>query len=112
MDVFDKVMEFMTRKKLKPSKKLIKEYSESKLNEALGLPPFELVNKYTEITREVYEELKKRYDAKPRFIYYFNPDYEIRKEKKISYQGISFIAIGFFIKEANSEFVSISKFEY
>ena len=105
MDVFDKVMEFMTQNKFKPSKKMIKEYSESKLNKALGLPPFELVNKYTGITKEVYEDLKKRYDAKPQFIYYFNPDYEIKTEKKISLWGFNFMAIGLFVKEANSGLV-------
>ena len=45
MDVFDKIMEFITQNKFKPSKKLIKEYSESKLNEALGIPTFEVLNK-------------------------------------------------------------------
>ena len=111
MDVFDKVIEFMIQNKFKPSKKLIKEYSESKLNKALGLPPFELVNKYTGIKREVYEELKKRYDAKHRFIYYFNPDYEIKTEKRVNILGFNFIAIGFFIKQKDSDLVRIPIFE-
>ena len=61
MDILYIVMDFMTKYKFKPSKKLIKEYSESKLNETLGLPTFQKINEYTKIRQEVYDKLEKRY---------------------------------------------------
>ena len=89
----------MTKYKFKPSKKLIKEYSESKLNETLGLPTFQKINEYTKIRQEVYDKLEKRYNSKPPFVYYFNPDYEISTERKISFIGVDFIAVGHLLKE-------------
>ena len=80
-----------------PSDKLQKEYSQSNLNKELSLPPFEVVNKLIEMSRETYNSMKQRYLSKPLFNFLFNPSIKTEIGVGKGTKGSKYIEWGFFI---------------
>ena len=99
MDIFFKIMDFLSTNELEPSKSLKEEYRNSDINKMLNeLPPFEFLNQKIGITKEDYDKLEKRYSSKPSFIYYFNPDIKVKVKAGTNSEGIKWMASGFYRK--------------
>ena len=81
-----------------PSDKLQKEYSQSSLNKELSLPPFEVVNKSIDMSRETYDNMKQRYLSKPLFNFLFNPSIKTEIGVGKGSKGSKYIEWGFFIR--------------
>ena len=84
MEVFYTIMEFLIPNGYLPSAVLLKEYSGSKFTRELNtLPPLEYLNsKFDEdyqMSEENYERLKKRFESRPPFVFYFNPSIEFQE---------------------------------
>ena len=98
-DVAHKVMKFMWKNKLKPSKALVKKYRKSKTTKTLNLFPSKEDWKKIGIKEEKYDNLKKAYSSRPKFIYYFDPHLKIQTKIEYFDDGIPYcIRIGFFEK--------------
>ena len=96
MDVFEIIMEFLFGYSFKPSAELHREYSESKVTRELNtLPPLEFLNskfgEYSQMSEEDYERLRERFESRPPFVFYFNPNIELHEEV-----GGTIYIIGFF----------------
>ena len=96
MDVFDIIMEFLFGYSFKPSAALLKKYSESKLTrEFNAFPPLEHLNskfiEYIMMSEEEYERLRKILDSRPPFVFYFNPNIELRERVHYDCCMIGFI---------------------
>ena len=64
-DVAHKVMKFMWKNKLKPSKALVKKYRKSKTTKTLNLfPSYEELKKKIKMKEETYDKLKEAYRRK------------------------------------------------
>ena len=90
MDVFYLIMEFLIPNGYLPSAALFKEYSESKITKQLNtLPPLEYLNsKFDEdfkMSEEEYEILRKRFESRPPFVYYFNPNIKLQEKIYCNY---------------------------
>ena len=84
-DVFYRIMEFLIPNGYLPSASLLKEYSESKITRELNILPSReyLNNKFDEnsqISEESYERLRKRFESRPPFVFYFNPNIELQEK--------------------------------
>ena len=95
-------MEFLFGYSFKPSSELHKKYSESKVTRELNiLPTREYLNsKFNEdnqMSDEAYELLRKRFESKPPFVFYFNPSIQLLEDDFYGYYSK-----GFF----NAEYVS------
>ena len=107
MDEFYMIMEFLIPNGYLPSAALLKEYSESKVTRELNiLPSREYLNtKFDEdnqMSEEDYERLKKRFESRPPFIFYFNPSIEL--QEKIDHGWL--LKKGFFVEGTD---VSVNK---
>ena len=85
MDVFYTIMEFLIPNGYLPSAALLKEYSESKVTRVLNtLPSREYFNtkfdKDSHISEERYELLRKRLESRPPFVFYFNPNIQLKEK--------------------------------
>ena len=84
-DVFYMIMEFLVPNGYLPSAALLKEYSESKVTRELNtLPSREYFNsKFDEdkqMSEEWYELLRKKFESRPPFIFYFNPSIQLQEK--------------------------------
>ena len=85
MDLLYTIMEFLIPNGYLPSASLLKEYSGSKVTKELNiLPTLEYLNsKFKEkkqMNEEDYERLRKRFESRPPFIFYFNPSIELQEK--------------------------------
>ena len=94
------IMEFLIPNGYLPSAALLKEYSESKVNRELSaLPSLEYLNSQfgkfsSQMSKKVYELLRKRFESRPPIVFYFNPSIELQVKVKDDY----LLMIGFFDK--------------
>ena len=107
MEVFYTIIEFLILNGYLPSATLLKEYSKSKVTRELNtLPTREYINskfdKIYEMSKERYEQLRKRFESRPPFVFYFNPS--IGFQKKVCFGWL--LKIGFF---ENGTKVSVNK---
>ena len=82
LDVFCTIMEFLIPNGYLPSAALLKEYSESKVTRELTTLPsrWYFNTKYDDewqISEESYELLRKRFESRPPFVFYFNPSIKL-----------------------------------
>ena len=82
MDVFYTIMEFLIPNGYLPSVVLHEEYSKSKITKKLNtLPSLEYLNskfdKNSKMSEIVYERLRKRFESRPPFVFYFNPNIQL-----------------------------------
>ena len=85
MDVFYTIMEFLIPNGYLPSAALLKEYSESKATRELNtLPTRKYLNSKFDwdyqMSEEDYERLRKRFDSRPPFVFYFDPSFELQEK--------------------------------
>ena len=78
-------MEFLIPNGYLPSAALLKEYSESKVTRELNtFPTRECLNsKFREnkqLNEETYELLRKRFESRHPFVFYFNPNIELQEK--------------------------------
>ena len=90
------VMDFLIPNGYLPSAALLKEYSESKITRELNtLPTRKYLNskfdKYNQMSEETYERLKKRFESRPPFVFYFNPNIELQEIASFGLLKIGFI---------------------
>ena len=83
-DVLKTIMEFLFGCSFEPSSALFKEYSESKLTKELNtLPPLEYINSNVlgnyQMSEGVYELLRKKFESRPLFVFYFNPNIQMQE---------------------------------
>ena len=101
MDIHNKIMDFIDENDLEPSDTLKDEYSQSEFTKKLNqLPTYQYLEKKfkRKMKKSSYEKLKKRYESKAPYIYYFNPNIPI--EEKIGEDQLGkYIEIGFFSKD-------------
>ena len=95
IDVFYMIMEFLIPNSYLPSAALLKEYSKSKLTRELStLPSLEYFNsKFGEnckMSEEDYELLRKRFESRLPFVYYFNPSIQLQEKFYCNYYMIGF----------------------
>ena len=107
LDVFYIIMEFLIPNGYLPSAALLKEYSESKTTRELNtLPTREYLNskfdKYDQMSEEAYEKLRKIFESKPLFVFYFNPNIQLKERV----DGGWILMKGFSVKGTN---VSVNK---
>ena len=84
MEVFNTIMEFLIPNGYLPSAALLKEYSKSKVTKKLNtLPTRKYINskfcEYRQISKGTYEHLRNRFYSRPPFVFYFNPNSEIKE---------------------------------
>ena len=96
------IMEFLIPNGYLPSAALLKKYSESKITRELNtLPSREYLNskfnKNQQMSEENYEKLKKRFESRPPFVFYSNPNIQL-KEKVVDGWMLK---KGFFVKGTN-----------
>ena len=85
MKVFYTIMEFLIPNGYLPSAALLNEYSKSKITRELNtFPTREYLNsnfnKNRQMSEEVYGRLRKRFESRPPFIFYFNPSIELQEK--------------------------------
>ena len=101
MDIHNKIMDFIEENGLEPSDTLKDEYSQSEFTKKLNqLPTCQYLEKKfkRKMKKSSYEKLKKRYESKAPYIYYFNPSIPI--EEKIGEDQLGYyIEIRFFSKD-------------
>ena len=78
-------MEFLIPNGYLPSAALLGEYYESKVTRELNtLPTREYINsKFNEdkqMSEEAYETLRRKFESRPPFVFYFNPNIEIQEK--------------------------------
>ena len=101
MNVFNTVMDFMCKYGFEPSESLKEEYRKSKTNKRLStFPEYEYLSSNFEngFSKEKYEFMKMRFDSRPPFVYYFNPDIQLEEKFGISNKGIRVYEIAFYSK--------------
>ena len=109
MNVFNTVMNFMCKYGFEPSESLKEEYRKSKINKRLTtFPEYEYLDFKFEngLDKEKYEFMKMRFESRPPFVYYFNPDIQLEEKFGINIDGISAYNLGFYSK---GTFVSLLK---
>ena len=82
------------------------EYSKSEVNRKLALPSFEFLNNRFKdgMKIENYERLRQRYEARPPFNFYLNPDLEV-----ITKVGYNYVETGFYDKTSEVRWLFILK---
>ena len=84
-----------------PSESLKEEYREWETNKRLStFPEYEYLSSLYKngFDKEKYDFMKKRFESRPPFVYYFNPDIQLEEKFGISKSGIRFYNLGFFSK--------------
>ena len=98
MDIHDMIMDFIYDYDFRPSEALFEEYSHSELTMLLNeFPPYEYLNERFECGMKIdaYERMKKRYESKPPFVYFFNPNFKLKE--RIDHSN-GWLEVGFFSK--------------
>ena len=90
IDGLNIIMEFMFEYSFKPSAALFEEYSKSEFTKKLNtLPTREYINNKIkerwQMSEERYERLRKRFESRPPFVFYINPNIEFQ-EKVYGYE--------------------------
>ena len=109
MDVFDIVMDFMNELGFEPSKSLKEEYREWETNNRLTtFPEYEYLSSIFEndFSKEKYDFMKMRFESRPPFVFYFNPDIQLEEKFGVNKDEISVYNLGFYSK---GTFVSLLK---
>ena len=102
LDVFDKIMDFMTENNLMPSKELIEKYKKSKTNSQLDIPDYETLNHHIEMKEEEYELLIENTKDKEEFVYFFdNNNIKIEEQIGKTIAGNRFLVISHCSKNSN-----------
>ena len=94
-------MDFMYEHGLEPSESLKEEYREWETNKRLTtFPEYEYLNSLYEkgFDKEKYDFMKMRFESRPPFVYYFNPDIQLEEKFGINIDGYRFYNIGFISK--------------
>ena len=99
MDSLNIIIEFLFGYSFKPSDVLFKEYSESKVTKKLNtLPTREYIKSKIkekwQMSEERYERLRNRFESRPPFVFYFNPNIELQEEVDGYELKIGFFAEG------------------
>ena len=98
MDVHDMIMDFIFDNDFRPSETLFEEYSHSDLTMKLNeFPSYEYLNERFEcgMKQDAYDRMKKRFESKPPFVYFFNPSINIKERSDYSN---GWLEVGFFSK--------------
>ena len=102
LDIFDKIMDFMTENNLMPSKELIEKYKKSKTNSQLDIPDYETLNHHIEMKEEEYELLIENTKNKEEFVYFFdNNNIKIEEQIGKTKEGNKFLVISHCSKNSN-----------
>ena len=104
MDVFDTVMDFMYELRFEPSESLKEEYREWETNKRLtSFPEYENLNSLYKngFEKEKYEFMKMRFESRPPFVYYFNPDIQLEENFGLTINGNRYYQTGFYSKGTN-----------
>ena len=91
-------MDFMYELGFEPSESLKEEYRDSGLNRKLNtFPEYDHLNFLYEngFDKEKYEFMKMRFESRPPFVYYFNPDIQLEEYFRINANGNRVYTIGF-----------------
>ena len=101
-------MDFLIPSGLQPSNSLYMEYAKSEVTKMLNtLQTREFYNeKFSEaeqMSEEVYDRLKKRYESRPPFVFFFNPTIQLQQFAEL---GIRY-SVGYRIKNNYGVNVSI-----
>ena len=87
-----------------PSESLKEEYRNSEFNRKLTtFPEYDHLNSSFEngFDKERYKFMKMRFESRPLFVYYFNPDIQFEEHFGIDADGDHFYFIGFYSKGTN-----------
>ena len=109
MNVHNTVMDFMYKYGFEPSESLKEEYRKSKINKRLStFPEYEYLSSKFEngFDKEKYDFMKMRFESKPPFVFYFNPDIQLEEDFGINEDGNRCYNLGFYSK---GTFVSLLK---
>ena len=101
MNVFNTIMDFMYKYGYEPSESLKEEYREWETSKRLNtFPEYEYLNSNFEngFSKEKYEFMKKRFNSRPPFAYYFNPNIQLEEKFGINIDYNSYYTIGFLSK--------------
>ena len=96
LEVFDKIMRFLSSNEIKPSFNLQKEYSKSELHQSLMFPDKQTLQNSINISTNSYNELRSRLLEKHRYNAYFSPDAQVKTRTITSQSGEKWFAVGFF----------------
>ena len=110
MNVHNTVMDFMCKYGFEPSESLKEEYRKSKINKRLStFPEYEYLSSKFEngFSKEKYDFMKMRFESRPPFVYYFNPDIQLEEDFGIDADGIRYYEIGFYSKGTNVSLLKI-----
>ena len=110
MDVFDTVMDFMYEFGFEPSESLKEEYRNSEFNKNLTtFPEYEYLNSLYEdgFPKEKYKFMKMRFESRPPFVYYFDPDIQLKENFGINSKRKRFYEIWFYSKGTNVSLLKI-----
>ena len=102
-------MDTMYELGFEPSESLKEEYRKSEFNRKLTtFPEYEYLNSLYKngLDKEKYEFMKMRFESRPPFVYYFNPDIQLEEDFGININDNRFYFIGFNSKGTK---VSLSK---
>ena len=102
-------MDFMYELGFEPSESLKEEYRNSGFNRKLNtFPEYDHLNFLYKngFDKEKYDFMKMRFESRPPFVYYFNPDIQLEEHFRINPDGIRVYYIGFISK---GTFVSLFK---
>ena len=111
MDVFDIVMDSMYELGLEPSNSLKEEYRKSEFNKKLNtFPDYEYLNSLFNngMDKERYEFMKMRFESRPHFVYYFNPDIQLEENFGKSKVGTSKVRKHYYKIGINSKGTKVS----
>ena len=103
-------MDFMYEFGFEPSESLKEEYRKSEFNRKLTtFPEYKYLNSLYKngFSKEKYEFMKMRFESRPPFVYYFNPDIQLEEDFGIITDGNRYYNIGF---NSKGTFVSLLKY--
>ena len=87
-----------------PSDSLKEEYRNSEFNRKLNtFPEYEYLSSKFEngFDKEKYEFMKMRFESRPPFVYYFNPDIQLEEDFGINTDDDRYYQIAFYSKGTN-----------
>ena len=97
-------MDFIYELGFESSESLKEEYRNSGFNKKLNtFPEYDHLNSlyFNGFSKEKYDFMKKRFESRPPFVYYFNPDIQLEEKFGINIDGIRVYFIGFIFKGTN-----------